>query len=85
MGFHSNRYERKRKTQLKMRKLYDDDCYFVTRKGSREESYYQRLYLSGKRKFSKQRTNRKIRGNRNEMMKKGCAYRREFDYWYTLF
>lgn len=85
MSVRLNRYDRKRKTQLKMRKLYNRNCYFVTRKYSREFEYYQRLYLSGKRKYAKRVTNRKIRHGRNKSKKKGCAYRREFDYWYTLF
>ena len=82
-----NRYERKRKTQQKMKKLHDDNVYFITHKSDKEsgEEYYQRLYLSGCRKLAKKRTNRIIRNSKNDFNLRGCAYRRKFDYWWTLF
>lgn len=80
-----NRHERKRLTQKKLKKLYEQDVYFVTKKGTGDFKYYQRVYLSGIRKFAKRETNRKLRNSRNDFKLKGCAYRRKFDYWYTLF
>ena len=82
-----NRYERKRKTQKKMNKLHDENVYFITHKcdSDTEKRYYQRLYMSGKRKYAKKRTNRIIRNSKNDFNLTGCAYRRKFDYWWELF
>lgn len=80
-----NRYERKRLTQKKMKKLHDEGVYFVSCKENGEKEYYQPLHLSGCRKYAKRRTNRIVRKSRSDFSSKGCAYRRKFDYWYTLF
>ena len=81
-----NRYDRKRITQKKMKKLHDNDCYFVDLKEDSEgDENYQPLHLSGCRKYAKRRTNRILRKSRNDFNLRGCAYRRKFDYWYTLF
>lgn len=81
-----NRYDRKRITQRKMKKLHDNNCYFVYLKDDNKGGkYYQPLYLSGCRKYAKRRTNRILRKSMNDFNLRGCAYRRKFDYWYTLF
>lgn len=81
-----NRYTRKRKTKEKMKKLHDKHVYFISKKDTDNgEVYYQRLYLSGCRKLAKRETSRKIRKSKNDFKMNGCAYRRKFDYWNTLF
>lgn len=82
-----NRYERKRKTQEKLRKLHENKVYFVSKKGTSDgkKVYFQPLYLSGCRKYAKKRTNRILRKSRDDFNLKSCAYRRKFDYWWTLF
>lgn len=79
-----NRYERKRLSQVKMKKLYDKGVYFVSdRSNKKGKVYYKRFYLSGMRKFCKKETNRKYR--KSKELLQGCAYRRLYDYWWTLF
>lgn len=82
-----NRYDRKKITQNKMKKLHENEkSYFVSEKESANgEVYYQPLHLSGCRKYAKKRTNRIIRKSRNDFSNRGCAYRKKFDYWWTLF
>lgn len=81
-----NKYERKKITQKKMKKLHENGVYFVSCKSNKDGcEYYQPLYLSGCRKYAKRRTNRMLRKSRNDFNLKGCAYRRKFDYWWTLF
>ena len=81
-----NYYDRKKLTQKKMKKLHDKGSYFVSQRTTEnDEVYYQRFYLSGCRKYAKRRTNRIIRKSKSDFKLKGCAYRRKFDYWYTLF
>ena len=81
-----NRYERKRKTQKKLKKLHDNNIYFVYSKSTdKDETYYQPLHMSGCRKVAKRQTNKRVRNSRNDFKLKGCAYRRKFDYWWTLF
>ncbi len=81
-----NRYERKLITKKKLRKLHENSSYFVYEKESpKGKSYYKRLYLSGCRKYAKRQTNRLVRKSKESFCSKGCAYRRKFDYWYTLF
>ena len=81
-----NRYERKRLTQKKLKKLHDNEVYFVYSKSTKNgQTYYQPLQFSGCRKYAKKQTNRKVRNSRNDFKLKGCAYRRKFDYRYTLF
>ena len=67
-----------------MKKLYDNNVYFVSdRMGREDKVYYKRFYLSGPRKFAKRETNRKYR--KSKELLQGCAYRRVYDYWWTLF
>lgn len=80
-----NKYDRKRITRKKMKKLHDNGVYFVSCKSSDKGEYYQPLHLSGCRKYAKKRTNRILRKSRNDFNLRGCAYRRKFDYWWTLF
>lgn len=81
-----NGYERKKITQKKMKKLYHKKkSYFVCKREKGGKEYYQRLYLSGCRKYAKRETNRKLRNSKVDYDLKGCAYRRKFDYWWTLF
>lgn len=81
-----NNYERKKLTQKKMKKLHEKHVYFITDKTTESgKIYYQRLYLSGCRKYAKRETNSKIRNSKSDFNLKGCAYRRKFDYWNTLF
>lgn len=81
-----NRYERKLITKRKLKKLHDKSSYFVYETESpKGQKYYKRLYLSGSRKFAKRQTNRLVRKTKENICSKGCAYRRKFDYWYTIF
>ena len=81
-----NRYDRKRITQKKMKKLHDNNVYFVYSKDNDDgEEYYQPLHLSGRRKYAKRRTNKILRKSRNDFNLGGCAYRRKFDYWWEIF
>lgn len=80
-----NRYERKKLTQKKMKNLYDNKVYFVYKHEKDGKEYYQRLYMSGGRKYAKRETNRKLRNSKVDYKLNGCAYRRKFDYWWTLF
>lgn len=80
-----NRYERKMMTKKKLKKLHEDYSYFISEKEDENGYTFLRpFYLSGCRKLAKQETNNKIR-NSNDFKLKGCAYRRKFDYWNTLF
>ena len=81
-----NRYDRKRITQNKLKKKCRDYVYFVEEKTDDDgKAYYQRFYMSGVRKLAKRETNRRLRKSKNDYKLRGCAYRRKFDYWNTLF
>lgn len=72
-------------TRKKLEKLREDNSYFLSEKSNEfGETYLRPFYLSGCRKYAKRMTNRKLRKS-NDFKLKGCAYRRKFDYWNTLF
>lgn len=80
-----NRYERKMKSRKKLRRLHEENSYFVYEKENENgETYLCPFYLSGCRKFAKKQTSKRLRKS-NDFKLNGCAYRRKFDYWYTLF
>lgn len=79
-----NKYSRKMKEKQKLKKLVSQNSYFYSEKESENgEIYYTRFYLSGCRKFAKRMTSKKNR--KVTYLSNGAAYRRNFDYWYTLF
>lgn len=68
-----------------MKKLEECNSYFLSEKENENgETYLCPFYMSGCRKFAKKQTSRKLRKS-NDFKLNGCAYRRKFDYWYTLF
>lgn len=62
---------------------YDRTNYFNSiKKDEFGKLYSQRIYVSGRRKYSKKQTNKKLR--KSDIGNYG-AYRKVFDYWSTIF
>ncbi len=77
-----NKYERKKLTQEKYKKLSQLRWWTVYYK--EDEDRYIKIYYSGARKYVKYCSNRKVR-NSNNFSLKGGGYRKVFDYWWYIF
>lgn len=85
MSLKLNRYARKKETQRRLRRGSKYNYFITERENKTGDIWYSRMYLSGCRKLAKKQTNKKVRKSRNDFSQRGCAYRRKFDYWWTLF
>lgn len=74
-----NQYARKQICKKKLNKLYNYVWWAV---GCRDK-YKKRYYLSGKKKFAKKRTNKKIRRYKGNVAN-GSGYRKMYDYWWSI-
>lgn len=77
-----NRYERKKITQQRYKRLHKLRWWTVYYK--EEENRYIKIFYSGRRKYAKYCSNRKVR-NSNEFSLRGGGYRRVYDFWWTVF
>lgn len=78
-----NRYERKKITQKRLKKVADLYGYFI--RFDEKKQIYTRRYISGVRGYAKWCSRRKIRNRYDFATYKSNSYRRLFDYWYTIF
>ncbi len=75
-----NQYKRKKITQRKLKKLHRERCYSVWNRGK----YYDKYYLSGRKKVAKKITNKKLRQYKG-YVGDGGNYRKFHDYWWNIF
>jgi hypothetical protein len=80
-----NRYECKKITQKKLKKLHDLHCYFVRIDSFNELGFYRRVYLSGRRGYAKWCSRRAVRNREDFTTYKSNSYRKVFDYGWTLY
>lgn len=80
----SNGYYRSKVRNEKLKKLDEQHCYFVVHeKWDDSESRMLRFYLSGRRGFAKEQTNKAVR--RAHTVSNHSGYRKFFDYFGTVF
>lgn len=77
-----NKYERRKLTQQKYKKLSQLRWWTVHYK--EDEDRYIKVYYSGRRNYAKYCSNRKVRNN-NDFSLRGGGYRKVFDYWWCIF
>lgn len=77
-----NRYECKKMTQKKAKNLTSMIWWATYYR--EDEGYYKRCYESGRKKYAKYCTNRKVR-HRNDFSLKCGGYRKVHDYWWDVF
>jgi hypothetical protein len=76
-----NQYYKKQLTKRRNKKL----CVFWWAVSyDKETDRYKRYYYSGRKKYAKYCTNRKVRKT-NDFPLKDAGYRKCFDYWWTVF
>jgi hypothetical protein len=76
-----NKYERKKIDQQRLKRLSN---HWWTVYYKEDENRYIKIYYSGRRKYAKYCSNRKVR-NSNDFPLRGNGYRKVFDYWWTIF
>ena len=77
-----NKYGRKKITQSKLKKL--NQCTWWVTYYNENEGYYERCYVSGRKRYAKYCSKRKVR-HRNDFALKGNGYRKVYDYWWDVF
>lgn len=77
----TNGYYRSKKRNSKLKKLRDENCYFV--QPNIPDEYLKHIYLSGKRKICKKATNKVVR--KAEINPNYSGYRKASEYWLVLF
>ena len=80
-------YRRKCGDKKKIKKLLDNDCYFIHKRQNNKKIYYKHFYLTGKRKTCKKCTNRIIRHYSIDNLQTNTPsfYRKTTQYWRILF
>lgn len=78
----ANSYKRKQIDQRKLKKLRETGDWTLC--GYREDTKHRRYYYSGRKRYAKQMTNRKLRRIK-DAPPDGGGYRKVFDYWNTVF
>jgi len=77
-----NKYERKKLTQQKYKKLSQLKRWWTVYYNEDEDRYIK-IYYSGRRKYAKYYSNKKVR-NTNDFPLRGNGYRKVFDYWWCV-
>jgi HD superfamily phosphohydrolase len=77
-----NKYERRKIDQQKLKRL--SELSWCTAYYCKDRQRYIKIYYSGRRKYAKYCSKRKVR-NSNDFPLKGNGYRKVFDYWWTIF
>lgn len=75
-----NSRKRKREDQKRIGSLYNKTCMLV----SKEDGYYKRHYLSGKRQVLRRRSNKKVRQYKG-VINNGSHYKRIYDFDWNLY
>jgi len=81
-----SRYVKNKKSQKKLENKLKENPYFIYQKENEDtgELFIAHNYLSGKKKFAKKMTNRRVRKS-NCDFSNPSSYRKLFDYEFTLF
>lgn len=80
----SNGYFRSKERTRRLKRLAEHGCYFVQHKEwGNSDSRLIRIYMSGKRKFAKSRTNGTVR--HADSVPNYSGYRKASEYLYVLF
>lgn len=67
---------------------YQSQVYYVNElwRNSPREPFFRRFYLSGRKKFAKKQTNKRLRTHNYKYFDRNYSgYRKVFDYWWTVY